>query len=410
MKATGTSVHDTAPAGGLDPAGLRRVLITLSVTVTVSYGVLYYAFPVLVTEMSAGTGWSRTTLTAAFSGALLVSAVVGIPVGRWLDRWGPRWVMTVGSALAVPALVLIAATPNVAMFVLGWTLAGVAMGATFYPPAFTALTRWHGARRVRALTVLTLAAGFASTIFAPLTALLLDQLGWQRAYFALAALLGAVTIGGHWWGLRGAWPPAERPRIGAAEHPTTIARSLPFVALVAAVALGTFAGFAVVINLVPMLVERGVDTGTAALVLGIGGAGQVAGRVAYPALARRTGVRTRTVVILAITAATTALLGVLTSVLALVVAAVVAGMARGLKTLLHATAVTDRWGTSHYGRLTGLMTAPITVAVALGPWAGAAIAGVLGSYAAAFLVLAGCALVGAGLAALSVPRIPAPTG
>ncbi len=378
--------------------------MTLCVTVTVSYGVLYYAFPVLVTEMSAETGWSRSTLTAAFSGALLVAAAVGIPVGRWLDRWGPRWIMTMGSALAVPALVLVAAAPNLAVFVLGWTLAGAAMAATFYPPAFAAITRWHGHRRVRGLTVLTLAAGFASTIFAPLTAFLLDHLGWQGAYGTLAALLGVVTIAGHWWGLRGAWPPAERPLTGAVmEHPTRIARSLPFVALVAAVALGTFAGYAVVVNLVPMLVERGVGTGTAALILGIGGAGQVAGRLGYPALDRRTGVRARTVAIISVTAVTTALLGVLTSVLALVVAAVVAGMARGLKTLLHATSVTDRWGAVHYGRLTGLMSAPISLAVALGPWAGSAIAGVLGGYDAAFMVLAGCALVGAGLAAISVP-------
>lgn len=394
-----------APAltDGLDRAGRRRVLMTLCTTVTVSYGVLYYAFPVLVTDMSAETGWSRSTLTAAFSGALLVAAMVGIPVGRWLDRWGPRWIMTVGSALAVPALLLVAAAPNLAAFVLGWALAGVAMAATFYPPAFTAITRWHGHRRVRGLTVLTLAAGFASTIFAPVTAFLLDHLGWQRAYVTLAALLGVVTIAGHWWGLRGPWPPAERPPGAVVQHPTRIARSLPFAALVTAVALGTFAAFAAVVNLVPMLVERGVDTGTAALILGIGGAGQVAGRLAYPALDRRTGVRTRTVVIIAVTAVTTALLGVLTSVLALIVAAVVAGMARGLKTLVHATSITDRWGTVHYGRLTGLMNMPISLAVALGPWAGSAIAGVLGGYPAAFLVLAGCALVGTGLAAISVP-------
>lgn len=45
-------------------------------------------------------GWSRVELTGAFSLALLVSGVVGVPAGRWLDRHGPRGLMTAGSLLA----------------------------------------------------------------------------------------------------------------------------------------------------------------------------------------------------------------------------------------------------------------------------------------------------------------------
>lgn len=391
-----------------DLAARRRILLALSVTVTASYGVLYYGFPVLVTEISADTGWTVTSLTGAFSLALLVSAGVGVPVGRRLDRHGPRWVMTLGSAVAVPALMMIALAPNLPTFVAGWVLAGGAMGATFYPPAFAAITRWHGAARVRALTLLTLAAGFASTIFAPLTAVLLDQVGWRSTYLLLGAFLGVVSVPAHWWGLRGDWPEVNSSRHSgdsATADPAHTARSLPFVALVAAMAIGTFAALAVVINLVPMLIERGVDTGTAAVILGLGGAGQVAGRMVYPAIARRTSVRTRTVLVLATVALTTALLGVLNTALAVTVAAVAAGIARGLKTLLLATAVTDRWGIEHYGRLNGVMNAPVTIAVALGPWAGAAMASWLGSYSAAFLVLAGCALTSVVLAVVSVPAV-----
>src|SRR6185503_37737 len=74
-----------------------------------------------------------------------------------------------------------------------------------------------------------------------------------------------------------------------------------------------------------------------------------AGRLGYRALVRRVGVRTRTVVILGGIAVTTALLGVFTSLAALVIVAVLAGFVRGIMTLLQATAVTDRWGPTHYG-------------------------------------------------------------
>jgi hypothetical protein len=80
------------------------------------------------------------------------------------------------------------------------------------------------------------------------------------------------------------------------------------------------------------------------LVVGVGGAGQVVGRLGYATLTRRTSVRARTALILLAMAATTALLGLLTTIPLLITAAILAGMARGVFTLLQATAVTDRWG------------------------------------------------------------------
>ncbi|WP_166354791.1 MFS transporter [Phytoactinopolyspora limicola] len=437
MRNSSSPQSGAAPPRSLSPAGLRRVLATLCLTEIVSWGVLYYAFPVLLTEISTDTGWSRTLITAAFSAGLLVAALVGIPVGRRLDGHGPRVLMTAGSALAVPSVIVIAAAPNLAVFTAGWLVAGVAMAAILYPPAFAALTRWYGPRRVKALTLLTLAAGLASTVFAPLTAFIMDHLDWRGTYLVLAAVLAVITVPGHWWGLRGPWPaadhadpttsprpaqpasnsPAARPTsngtattgpVHAAVHnpgdPARIARSAPFVALMVALGLSSFTAFAVVINLVPLMIEHGIDTGTAALALGLGGLGQVIGRVGYPALTRLLGVRARTVSILAATALTTGLLSVLTSVTVLIGAAIVAGMARGLLTLIQAMAVTDRWGTAHYGRLTGLLSAPITITVALAPWAGAAIADLLGSYASAFLVLTAVGVVSIGFAAFSAPR------
>jgi predicted MFS family arabinose efflux permease len=87
----------------------------------------------------------------------------------------------------------------------------------------------------------------------------------------------------------------------------------------------------------------------------------------------------------------------------LIVAAVVAGMARGVFTLLQATAVTDRWGATHYGRLTGQMSAPLAITMSLAPWAGAAIATGLGGYSSTFLLLAGLGTAAAFLALATAP-------
>ena len=390
------------PDAGVDRRGLRRVLVTLCVTQVVSWGVLYYAFPVLSGRISADTGWAAPSLAAAFSAGLVVSALVGIVVGRWLDRHGPRRLMTLASAVAVVAVVGIAWAPTIGWFVAAWMLAGIAMSGVLYPPAFAALTRWYGPRRVGALTVLTLAGGFASTIFAPITAVLAGPLGWRGTYLVLAAVLALITIPGHFVGLNRSWPPPP-PLTHDRHRPDRVLRSRPFLALVAVMALTVCASYAVVVNLVPLLVARGLNVEMAAVALGLGGAGQVVGRLGYGWLTRRFGVRARTFVTVAGVAITTAMLAVFTSVAALILVAVVAGMIRGVLTLVQATAVTDRWGTSHYGQLTAVLSAPATLTAALAPWIGAVLAAALGGYPPMFWVMAGIAALAAVLGLASVP-------
>lgn len=396
------TLAETAAPGADVGAGRARVVVALSISVTTGYGILYYAFPVLAPAITADTGWSPTTTFAAFTLSQLVAAVVGVPLGRVLDRHGPRWVMTLGALTALPALVLVATAQSLPVFYAGWIGVGVAGAATLYPPAFTAITRWYGPDRVPALMALTLTAGFASTLFAPLAAAIFHETDWRRTYLVLALLFGVVAVPAHGLGLRRVWPTvvhkAELPTAG-----TRVWRSVPFLALAVAFSLGAVAAYAAVFNLIPLLLERGYDTRVAAVALGLGGVGQVLGRLGYLQVSARTGAFTRTVAILALTATATAVLGVVASVTAIVAAAVAAGLARGLLTLVEATAVSDRWGTEHYGRLNAIMTAPVAISAAFAPWLGAATAAVTGSYSSAFLVFGALGAAGAVVALFATP-------
>lgn len=394
-------MHADTTAQSGTTAGLRRVLIVLCTTEIISWGVLYYAFPVLLPTISTRTGWSLAAITAGFSASQIVAGLVGIPVGKLLDRHGPRAIMTTGSVVAVLALVALASARSLAWFIAAWLLAGVAMAGVFYAPAFAALTRWYGPRRVSALTALTLVAGLASTVFAPLTAVLNEHLDWRDTYLVLAGFLAVTTIPLHLLGLRLPWPLIEHE---AAHAPSAVARSRPFLVLVVAMSLGAFSVYAVVINLVPLLTERGMTTSAAAIALGLGGVGQVLGRLGYARLAARTAVRTRTLLILLASALVTTLLGVVPGpALLLIAGSVLAGVSRGIFTLVQATAITDRWGAVHYGQLNGLLIAPVMLTAAIAPWAGSALAAWLGGFPAVFVVLG---LVGVLAAALSTASVP----
>ncbi|QUC58817.1 MFS transporter [Streptomyces sp. A2-16] len=398
-----------AATGTGDRSRPRAALPALCVTQIVSWGIVYYAFPVLNPQITAATGWPAGATTAAFSLGLVVSALTGIRVGRILDRRGPRVVMTAGSVLGVVSLLIVATAPNVPVFIAGWALAGLAMAATFYQPAFAALTRWWAPDHVRALTVVTLAGGLASTVFAPLTAALADHLSWRHTYLVLAAVLATITIPAHALALRAPWPDAPTATAHAGAGAAGVGRSRPFLLLAAAFTLSAFAMYAVVVALVPLLLERGYSTSQAAWVLGIGGAGQTLGRTLYAAIARRTTATTRTTVLIAFGALTTAAFAAVPGPYAmLITVSIVAGMVRGNLTLLQATAITDRWGTAHYGRLSGLLAAPATSAAALAPFAGAALAVPLGGYEPLFFLLAivsvAAALIAPWTGTAAVPR------
>jgi predicted MFS family arabinose efflux permease len=139
-------------------------------------------------------------------------------------------------------------------------------------------------------------------VFAPLTAALGRHLDWRATYPVLAGVLAVITIPAHLIGLRQPWPPA--PQRHAAGPPNHIARSRGFVALTIAFALATGASYAIIVNLIPLMAERGISA-------------QVLGRLGHRALVRHLGVRARTVGIFAAIAVTTALLGVVTSMPAL---------------------------------------------------------------------------------------------
>src|SRR5918912_2574974 len=173
------------------------LVLTLGVTETISWGVLFYAFSVFLAPMERELGWSRGAMTGAFSVALLLAGLAAVPIGRWLDRHGPRLLMTAGSCLASLLVLAWAAVTELGPFYLVWAGIGLTMAAVLYDPAFATVTVWFERQRVRALTAITLMAGLASTIFIPLAGWLVVTLGWREALLVLAAVLAIGTIPPH---------------------------------------------------------------------------------------------------------------------------------------------------------------------------------------------------------------------
>ena len=167
---------------------------TMAVAQVISWGTLYYAFSLFVVPMQESLGWSRPMLNGALSLGLLCTGVVAFPVGAWIDRHGGRSVMTIGSLAGGLLLLAWSQVETPWGFYVLWALIGATMAGVLYEPAFAVLTDVFGPEARRGITALTLVGGFASTVFMPLTQLLIATLGWRHALLVLGAFNLAVCL------------------------------------------------------------------------------------------------------------------------------------------------------------------------------------------------------------------------
>jgi MFS family permease len=385
----------------LDLAKLRHMyygwvlVLTLSVTETTSWGILYYAFTVFLTPMQEELGWSRAAITGAFSLALLLSGAAGVPIGRWLDRHGPRLPMTIGSCAATLLVCAWAAVNSLTTFYLIWVGIGMALAAVLYEPAFFVVTTWFVRQRGRALTVLTFIAGFASVIYIPLAGWLVQRQGWRGALLTLAAVLAVGTIPLHALVLRrrpedlgltpdgAAVPPPHNTAATAADPGVPIAAALRDAAfwwLSVAFFLSQLATAAVAVHLVPYLIDLGYEAAFAAMATGLIGAMALPGRLIFTPLGDRLPRQQVTACLFLLQTVALLVLLQVQNVAGVYGFVVLFGIGFGAMTPARAALVADLYGSAHYGTINGVLALFVTGSRALAPVSAGLVYDVAGSY------------------------------
>jgi MFS family permease len=360
--------------------------------------------------MERDLGWRRSVLTGAFSCALLVAALLTVPVGRWLDRHSPRGLLTGGAVLAVALVASWAAVDQPLPFFIVWIGLGACMSVLFYEPAFTIITkRLQGAQRHRAVTSVTLLAGLASTIFSPLTAMLERSFGWRGAVLALGAILGLVTVPLFLMALREPHDGREQVVRHTDTAPREALTSPQFWCLTLAYLLSAMTTYAIAVHLVPYLRGEGWTSGGAAIALGAVGVVQVLGRSVFARLTAHRSAGPLGTWVLGAKAVGIAVLVMSPTVLGVVVFLVVYGAANGLQTLTRATVIADLYGAAHYGSISAVTSAASAVAGSLAPFLVSAAIELVGADEPVLWGLAGLSVASAVANELAVgirPRVP----
>jgi MFS family permease len=181
-----------------------RFVWALSALQLISWGSVFYGFALFMAPLELALGMDRAESSLGFSLMLLAEGLLAFPVGRWIDRGHERVLMTGGSVLVGLAFVLHSRITTTAEFYAVWTLLGIGLAGTLYPPAFAVLTRRFPHHFRRAIITLSFLGGLASTVFIPLVAWLIAAFGWRDALCVLAAMHLLVCAPVHWVLLRDA--------------------------------------------------------------------------------------------------------------------------------------------------------------------------------------------------------------
>jgi predicted MFS family arabinose efflux permease len=163
------------------------VILVLGTTQTLAWASSYYLPAILADPIANDLGVSSNWFFAAFSASLVISGLLGPHIGRQIDLVGGRRVLCASNVILAAGLALLGVSTSIWMMLGAWLLLGVGMGLGLYDAAFAALGRTYGDDARRAITGITLLAGFASTIGWPLSSLGLEHFGWRQTCFAWAA-------------------------------------------------------------------------------------------------------------------------------------------------------------------------------------------------------------------------------
>lgn len=372
----------------------------LGLAQTLAWASTYYLPAIIAVPMANDLGVSVATVFAAFSLALVVSALLGPKAGHAIDRIGGRPVLMGTNVVFASGLALLGAAQGVTGLFLAWALIGAGMGAGLYEAAFAALVRLYGAASRSPITGVTLFAGFASTIGWPLTAWIVADAGWREACFAWAALHLLVGLPLN-WSLPRAAPNASSAATAPMQGgPTASLRTAVLLSFVFAATW--FISTAMAAHLPRLLQASGASLAQAVAVGALIGPAQVGARLleygflsrVHPLLSARlaAAMHPAGAVLLALVGAPAA-----------AVFGLLHGAGNGILTIAKGTLPLVLFGPHGYGQRQGVLMIPARLGQAFAPW-------IFGLALEAWGVGALSVSAGLGLAALGALLLLSPSG
>ncbi len=380
-----------------------------------------------VAPMSEEFGWGRTEVAGATTAGAILGAALAPFIGRLVDRFGARAVLTAGGAVIGLACVSLALMQTLLGFYLAFTAARIADQGGVKIAASVSVGKWFQRYRGRVTGLVFFIETAGVIALAPLTHLAIGHWGWRGAWLGLGTLMLVMgVIPCALWVRRqpedmglvidGAEAAADEDT-GESTSPASadeaqslalreVTRTPGFWVALTALFLGSSAVAGPGLHLVPYLTERGLNATAAVSAISVMATAGAAGAILSGVAADRMSPRWLMVALYA-TGAAALLLLVHTDTLAETYAVVVLMglIGTGVNTLTPLMWAAN-YGRGSLGAIHGVGRASQVLGFAVGPLVSGIAYDSAGTYRGVFLALAAVVLVAAGLLAVGVRSRP----
>lgn len=396
------------------------VAVGCSLLSLVIVGTGFYGMVILLDALVTDRGWSRASVSAATSAYWVITGLVGLAIGRGVDRVGARRFLAAGALLMAVALAVIGRLtapwqilPAYALLATGFALAGAV-------PTSALITRWFTRRRSLAMTVSHTGVSLGGILLTPLLTgwirangltVALDRLALMLLLVALPLVAAVLRSGPERFGLHPDGDDPDAPALAGPSDATPdrtwdrgqVLRTRTFQTLATAYGVMLTCQVATSMHLLSFLRER-LDAETAALGVSALALGSFLGRLMVGPLADRVPKRHLAAALFAFQAAMVAILAGSTERIPLLAASLGVGLTVGNIFMLQSLLVAELFGRLSFATAMGMQQVVSQVASGCGPLLLGLLVAVHGGYPTALLWLAG----GAAVAAVLITRVKPP--
>ncbi len=365
-------------------------------------GTAQFAFGVFIIPLETEFGWTRTQVNVALSFGVLTGVFAPV-AGRYMDRFGARWVMAIGLAIIAVGFFLRAGMTELWHFYVFSAVIFAGTAGVTNLPAGRLVTVWFSKTRGRMMGFVTAGNNFGAMVSVPLVTALIAASGWQVGFASIGVLMVLLMVAtilivrdrpgdvekelGKRWTPSGTTLESARAKLDGLTTRQAL-RLHAFWLIMIGMALQQFARTAVATQLVPHLEQDGFSTRNAAIAVSTVAFFAMSSKIIFGRLSERITALYSYVIIIAIQ-----IIGLLILVFSGTqpvawFGLMVFGLGMGGVGALGPLATAETFGLRNLGSIMGLMSFAVIVPTVVGPVMAGQVFDRTGMYDAAFLTTA----------------------
>jgi MFS family permease len=153
------------------------------------------SFGVIFKPMIAEFGWNRSLISSAYFLHMTVFAFSLAVVGKFYDRYGPKWVIIVSTVFVSVGYMLISAMASFWQFFISYgVIAAIGFGGTTVTLLAAITSKWFDKHRGLAISLALSGSCWGQFVLVPVFSVIVLSYGWRASYFLIALVMLVVNL------------------------------------------------------------------------------------------------------------------------------------------------------------------------------------------------------------------------